>query len=154
MYSACWPTPQPAWRSTGAGVSRRSLQAGYAHQHGEDEVRFIMTGILLCVLASTASAGEHYVEIWNPPEARTPGMHAPATGNKARQRHGAKRKLASGDHAISRKVAQPALRESAPDAPAAPGSTAPGRNRRPLIAPQIGPNGNVLQVGYSANALH
>ena len=113
-----------------------------------------MTGILLCVLASTASAGEHYVEIWNPPEARAPGMHAPATGKKARQpHHGAKRKLASGDHAITRKVAEPALRDSAPNAPATPGSAAPGNEHKPIIAPQIGPDGNVLQVGYSASAL-
>lgn len=115
-------------------------------------MRFIMTGILLCVLASTASAGEHYVEIWNPPEARTPGIHAPAAGKKARQQHhGAKRKLASGDHAVTRKVAQPALRESAPATPATPGNAAPGPDRKPLIAPQIGPDGNVLQVGYSTN---
>lgn len=117
-------------------------------------MRFIMSGILLCVLASTAMAGERYVEIWNPPEARTPGVQSPQTGKKAHSRHGSKRKIASADHLTPRRVAEPALRESAPNAPATPGNTGPGRSRTPIIAPQIGPDGNVLQVGYSASAVH
>ena len=40
------------------------------------------------------------------------------------------------------------------NAPATPGNTGPGRSRTPIIAPQIGPDGNVLQVGYSASAVH
>jgi hypothetical protein len=126
------------------------VPAGYVHQHGEDEVRFIMSGILLCALASTAMAGERYVEIWNPPEARTPGMQSPQTGKKTRSRHGSRRKVASADHLTPRRVAEPALRGSAP---ATPGNAAPGRSRTPIIAPQIGPDGNVLQVGYSAGAV-
>lgn len=109
-----------------------------------------MTGTLLCVLASTALAGEHYIEVWNPPEARTPGLHAPTAGKKGTAHHGSKHKLASADRLTTRKVAEPALR--APTAPAAPGNATPGKDRTPEIPPQIGPDGNVLQVSYSASA--
>lgn len=120
-------------------------------------MRFIMTGTLLCILASTAIAGEHYVEIWNPPEARIPGLHAPASGKKAHVRHGAKHKQAFADRTTTCRVAQPALREPAPNVPNAqnaPGNAAPGRDRTPVIEPQIGPDGNVLQVSYGASNLH
>jgi hypothetical protein len=111
-------------------------------------VRFFITGTLLCVLASTALAGEHYIEIWNPPEARTPGAHANSAGKKAQSHHGNKRKLASADRLTTRKVAEPALRAPAPTLPATPSApvrTAPGGGL-PEIPPQIGPDGNVLQV--------
>jgi len=32
--------------------------------------RFLSVGAMLLAVASTGVAGEHYVEIWNPPEAR------------------------------------------------------------------------------------
>ncbi|MFM0372744.1 hypothetical protein [Paraburkholderia aspalathi] len=32
--------------------------------------RFLSAGVMLLAVASTGVAGEHYVEIWNPPEAR------------------------------------------------------------------------------------
>ncbi len=32
--------------------------------------RFLSVGAMLLAVASTGIAGEHYVEIWNPPEAR------------------------------------------------------------------------------------
>lgn len=115
-------------------------------------MRFIMTGTVLCVLASTALAGEHYIEIWNPPEARTPGMHAPAPGKKTHSHRGTKHKLASADRLTPRKVAEPALRAPAPVAPAAPGNAAPNPGRTPVIEPQIGPDGNVLQVSYGVPA--
>ncbi|WP_322107114.1 hypothetical protein [Paraburkholderia sp. J41] len=116
-------------------------------------MRFFITGAVLCVLASTALAGEHYIEVWNPPEARTPGVHANGAGKK-HAHHGSKRKLASADRLTPRKVADPALRASAPTLPltptngpgAAPSRTAPGNDRTPAIPPQIGPDGNVLQV--------
>ncbi|WP_233867394.1 hypothetical protein [Paraburkholderia adhaesiva] len=111
-------------------------------------MRFITTGILLCVVAAPVIAGERYVEIWNPPEARTPGVHSPQAGKKARPHHDTKRKVASADHPTPRMVAQPALRANPPTVPATPGNAAPGHNRSPLITPQIGPDGNVLQVGY------
>lgn len=110
-------------------------------------MRFFITGTLLCVLASTALAGEHYIEIWNPPEARTPSAHAANAGKKAH--HGSKHKLASADKLTTRKVAEPAVREPAPTLPATPGAparTAPGNGTLPEIPPQIGPDGNVLTV--------
>jgi hypothetical protein len=120
-----------------------------------------MTGTLLCILASTATAGEHYVEIWNPPEARAPGLHAPASGKKAHSHHGAKHKLPpAADRTTTRKVAQPAMREPGPNVPNipntqyAPGNAAPDRDRTPVIEPQFGPDGNVLQVSYGAGKLH
>ncbi|WP_144152630.1 hypothetical protein [Paraburkholderia sp. BCC1885] len=33
-------------------------------------LRFLSVGALLLAVTSTAAAGEHYVEVWNPPEAR------------------------------------------------------------------------------------
>jgi hypothetical protein len=144
MYSAC-SLP------SGATVFRAApVQTG--HQHGEDDVRFIMTGTLLCVLASSALAGEHYTEIWNPPEARTPGAHPGTPGKSAHSHHDAKHKLASTDRLTTRKVAEPAVRAAAPVVPATPGNTAPHENRMPEIPPQIGPDGNVLQVSYRVPA--
>ncbi|MDE1139631.1 MAG: hypothetical protein V4793_09850 [Paraburkholderia tropica] len=119
-------------------------------------MRFILTGSLLCALASTALAGEHYIEIWNPPEARTPGAHPATTDKKGHGHHGAKHKLANNDRLGTRKVAEPALRASAPTVPVLPGSTPmltkPEPGTLPAIPPQIGPDGNVLQVGYAVSA--
>jgi hypothetical protein len=143
MYSACSRLP-----------ARLATAGRKGHLHGEDDVRFIMTGTLLCVLASTAIAGEHYTEIWNPPEARTPGMHPPAPGKKPHSDHGTKHKLASSDRPATRRVAEPAMRAPASVAPATPGTngtngtTTPNPGRMPEIPPQIGPDGNVLQVSY------
>jgi hypothetical protein len=118
-------------------------------------VRFILAGTLLCVLASTALAGEHYIEIWNPPEARAPALRPGASGKRTPGHHGAKHKLASTDRPPTRRVAEPALRAPAPViAPATPGSKASPPNRIPEIPPQIGPDGNILQVNYRVPAAH
>jgi hypothetical protein len=145
---------QPANRLSGCAIAGiRSAAPGWTgHQYGEDDVRFIMTGTLLCVLASSALAGEHYIEIWNPPEARTPGAHPATPGKTAHAHHGTKQKLASSDRLTTRKVAQPAVRASAPIVPVTPGTTTPRDNRMPEIPPQIGPDGNVLQVSYRVPA--
>ncbi|CAG9244088.1 conserved exported hypothetical protein [Paraburkholderia unamae] len=116
-------------------------------------MRFFITGTLLCVLASTALAGEHYIEIWNPPEARSPGAHANTTAKKAQPHRGTKHKLASADRLTPRKIAEPAMRAPAPTLPVTPGApvrTAPGNDRTPAIPPQIGPDGNILTVSYRA----
>lgn len=122
-------------------------------------MRFILTGTLLCVLASTALAGEHYTEVWNPPEARMPSAHPSTPDKKAHAHHGTKHKLASTGRLATRKVAEPGLRASAaavpmlPNMPAgAPGGSKSERDRAPFIPPQIGPDGNVLQVSYAAPA--
>ncbi len=115
---------------------------------------------MLCVLASTALAGEHYIEIWNPPEARMPEVRTPAlrpgaADKKTPGHHGAKHKLASADPPPTRRVAEPALRAPAPViAPAAPGSKASPPDHIPEIPPQIGPDGNILQVNYRVPTTH
>jgi len=107
-------------------------------------VRIILTGALLCALASTAFAAEHYVEIWNPPEARAGGLHPPKSGNRHHPKKTAKRRYASPDPLAPRRVAEPAMRASAAIvSPAAPATT-----RHPLIAPKIGPDGHIMQVGF------
>jgi hypothetical protein len=115
-------------------------------------VRIILTGAVLCAFASTAFAAEHYVEVWNPPEARIGGTHAPLAGKKCRSKKSVKHHLASADHVAPRRIAEPALRASAPLAPLAP--SAPATNRHPLIAPKISPDGHILQVSYRASARH
>ncbi|WP_423393185.1 hypothetical protein [Burkholderia sp. LMG 21824] len=40
-------------------------------------VRLIGCGVLALTFVSTGWAAEHYVEVWNPPEARLPAAHAP-----------------------------------------------------------------------------
>ncbi|MDN7589191.1 hypothetical protein [Burkholderia seminalis] len=40
-------------------------------------VRLIGCGLLALTFASTAWAAEHYVEVWNPPEARHPAARTP-----------------------------------------------------------------------------
>ncbi|WP_156992465.1 hypothetical protein [Paraburkholderia oxyphila] len=128
-------------------------------------MRFILTGTLLCVLASSALAGEHYTEVWNPPEARVPAARTqdahPATpGKKTHAHHGTKHKLTTAGRLGARKVAEPAVRASAATVPMLPtvpngaghGSAKPNRDRTPYIPPQIGPDGNVLQVSYAPPA--
>ncbi len=116
-----------------------------------------MTGTLLCVLASPALAGDHYVEIWNPPEARQSDAHSPLHAAKPHVHHLAKRKLASNDARLApRKVAEPAMRApaSTPGLPqGTPNDDAPATNRL-AIPPAIGPDGNIMQVGYGVPARH
>ena len=126
-------------------------------------MRFILTGTVLCVLASTALAGEHYTEIWNPPEARLPGAH-PVSPDKKAHAHHTKKKLASVDRPDTRKIAEPAMRAPAPTVPMLPagsnranGATGQSgvkskRDGLPEIPPQSGPDGNVLQVSYAVPA--
>ncbi|KVQ67636.1 hypothetical protein [Burkholderia territorii] len=47
-------------------------------------VRLFGCGLLALSFASTGWAAEHYVEVWNPPEARSPAAHAPAHTPDAR----------------------------------------------------------------------
>jgi len=104
---------------------------------------------MLCAFASTAFAAEHYVEVWNPPEARIGGMHAPLPGRKNHSKRTARHSLPSADHMTPRRVAEPALRASSAIVP-----PAPAVNRDPLIAPKLGPDGRILQVSYRAFGRH
>ncbi|ACR32114.1 hypothetical protein [Burkholderia glumae] len=100
--------------------------------------------MLLLACTSPAFAGDHYVEIWNPPEARGGVHHDPAAAKAAKHKHVAPRLVDAG-------VRPPAL-EAAPKAGqsrphaldrdlhrAAPGT--------PEIPRLFTPDGNVLRVG-------
>ena len=115
-------------------------------------MRIILTGAVLCAFASTAFAADHYVELWNPPEARTAthaSASASASGKKAAaKRSKQKRHLASAQRLATRRVAEPAMRASATLVPADRGAPTPSTVRHPLIAPKLGPDGHIMTVGY------
>ncbi|MCA8349778.1 hypothetical protein [Burkholderia cepacia] len=139
-------------------------------------VRLFGCGLLALTFASTGWAAEHYVEVWNPPEARQPAARTPAahTGADARagksvEKHAnATPKAAVKPH--KRRVAQavkagshrpPATTAETPAAPRPVAQPAPGRLTvmQPAapdaqhalnysdIPRQYTPDGNVLRVG-------
>lgn len=139
-------------------------------------VRLFGCGLLALTFASTGWAAEHYVEVWNPPEARQPAALTPAahTGADARagksvEKHAnATPKAAVKPH--KRRVAQavkagshrpPATAAETPAAPRPVAQPAPGRLTvmQPAapdaqhalnysdIPRQYTPDGNVLRVG-------
>ena len=139
-------------------------------------VRLFGCGLLALTFASTGWAAEHYVEVWNPPEARQPAARTPAahTGADARagksvEKHAnATPKTAVKPH--KRRVAQavkagshrpPATAAETPAAPRPVAQPAPGRLTvmQPAapdaqhalnysdIPRQYTPDGNVLRVG-------
>ncbi|QFS38247.1 hypothetical protein [Burkholderia cepacia] len=139
-------------------------------------VRLFGCGLLALTFASTGWAAEHYVEVWNPPEARQPAARTPAahTGADARagksvEKHAnATPKAAVKPH--KRRVAQavkagshrpPATATETPTAPRPVAQPAPGRLTvmQPAapdaqhalnysdIPRQYTPDGNVLRVG-------
>ena len=121
------------------------LNAGRKEYDGETMVRLIGCGVLALTFASTGWAAEHYVEVWNPPEARKPAAHAPEvrtpathtgadtrTGKSAEKHANATPKAAAKPH--KRRVAQAVKADShrppAAGTPAAPrpvAQPAPGR---------------------------
>lgn len=105
-------------------------------------LRVLGVSAVLFVLASAARASEHYVEVWNPPEARLAKPTAPGkphAGKPALIAH-------SMSKASPRKVADP-LAKTAPMKHAgselARKSTTPSAGDLPRI---ITPEGNVLRV--------
>jgi hypothetical protein len=109
-------------------------------------LRFMGAGALLLVMASTVSAGERYIEIWNPPEAR---LAQPSTG--CRQSSGCKPAAPSrhSPKATPRRVADAAAKSPAP-------RRAVAERARKQASPQavelpriITPEGNVLRVNDS-----
>lgn len=140
-------------------------------------VRLFGCGLLALSVASTGWAAEHYVEVWNPPEARVPAAHAPAarTGadahaaSKAVEKHASaspkpaakphKRRIAQAVKAVPHRP--PAATVEAPAAPRPVAQPAPGRLTvmQPAapdtphalgfsdIPRQYTPDGNVLRVG-------
>ena len=110
-------------------------------------VRLFGCGLLALTFASTGWAAEHYVEVWNPPEARKPVAHtpeartpeartpaAPARAGKSAEKHAsATPKAAAKPH--KRRVTQtvkagsprPPAAAEAPVAPRPVAQPAPGR---------------------------
>ncbi|AZQ52813.1 hypothetical protein [Burkholderia cenocepacia] len=139
-------------------------------------VRLFGCGLLALTFASTGWAAEHYVEVWNPPEARQPAARTPAVrpGADARTGKSAEKHASATPKAVAkppkRRVAQavkagthrPAA--TAADTRAAPRPVAqPAPGRLTVMQPaapdatrtltfsdiprQYTPDGNVLQVG-------
>ncbi|CAB3766874.1 hypothetical protein GQ57_37805 [Burkholderia sp. MSh2] len=138
-------------------------------------VRLFGCGLLALTFASTGWAAEHYVEVWNPPEARLPAARAPAAratadahaGKSAEKHASVTPKAAVKPH--KRRVAQavkaaPRAPAAAPDTPPAPRPVAqPAPGRLTVMQPaapdaqhalnfsdiprQYTPDGNVLRVG-------
>ncbi|MDF3098685.1 hypothetical protein SB394_15600 [Burkholderia sp. BCCIQ04A] len=140
-------------------------------------VRLFGCGLLALTFASTSWAAEHYVEVWNPPEARQPAARTPAarpgadarTGKSAEKHASATPKAAAKPH--KRRVAQAV--KAGPHRPAATATDTPAAPPRPVAQPAPGhltvmqpgapdathaltfsdiprqytPDGNVLQVG-------
>jgi len=144
-------------------------------------VRLFGCGLLALTFASTGWAAEHYVEVWNPPEARHPAARTPdartpaahASGKAAEKHASVQPKAAVKPH--NRRVAQavkaaphrpPAATVEAPVAPRPVAQPAPGRlTVMQPIAPdtpqalnfshiprQYTPDGNVLRVGTNARS--
>ena len=96
--------------------------------------------MLALTFASTGWAAEHYVEVWNPPEARKPAAHAPEvrtpathtgadtrTGKSAEKHANATPKAAAKPH--KRRVAQAVKADShRPPAAGTPAARAPLRS--------------------------
>lgn len=137
-------------------------------------VRLFGCGLLALTFASTGWAAEHYVEVWNPPEARHPAARtqtarpgADARPGKRAEKHASATPKATAK-APKRRVAQAVKagsnRPAATDTPAAPRPVAhPAPGRLTVMQPaapdatraltfsdiprQYTPDGNVLQVG-------
>ncbi|WP_371143089.1 hypothetical protein [Burkholderia cepacia] len=139
-------------------------------------VRLFGCGLLALTFASTGWAAEHYVEVWNPPEARQPAARTQAahTGADARAGKSVEKHANATPKATvkphKRRVAQavkagshrpPATAAETPAAPRPVAQPAPGRLTvmQPAapdaqhalnysdIPRQYTPDGNVLRVG-------
>lgn len=105
-------------------------------------LRFFSAGVILLTVASSVFAGERYVEIWNPPEARmgaAPGKCAPkARGAIVSSRNAGK--------VVPRRVADPLSRSTASKRPPVAVVKKPLAPPSTYIPRMITPEGNVLRV--------
>ncbi|TKC92288.1 hypothetical protein FAZ69_00940 [Trinickia terrae] len=101
-------------------------------------------GAMLLASASVANAGEHYVEIWNPPEAR----QAPHAGSHAAAKPRPHR-VSAASHAAKAKPNHVAASTPKPikRSPAARAVTANTPPQLRDLPPLLTPGGNVLRVG-------
>lgn len=110
--------------------------------YGEDMLRFVSAAAMLLAVASTAAAGEHYVEIWNPPEARIgqpAGKCKPKTGKAALLSHGVSK-------VAPRRIADPLAKASAGKHDGSDVSKKTASPRFLDIPRIVTPEGNILQV--------
>ncbi|WP_206996485.1 hypothetical protein [Trinickia mobilis] len=101
-------------------------------------------GVMLLASASVANAGEHYVEVWNPPEARQ-ALHA---GNHAAPKPKPHR-VSAPARAAKAKPSRPAT-STAKAAKHVQAAHAVSVNTAPQVRdlpPLLTPEGNVLRVG-------
>ena len=101
---------------------------------------YILPVALLC-LASSAYAGERYVEIWNPPEARTAPTR-PATQKKTNHKSVVKKPSPT----IARRVTDPAANTVRAAPPASARTKVRPLDPNTDIPRKIGPDGHVLRV--------
>jgi hypothetical protein len=130
--------------------ARLAHRANIGHIYGEDMLRFLSAGAVLLAVASTATAGEHYAEVWNPPEAR---IGQPA--GKGKSKVGKTALLSRGMGKVAtRRIADPLAKASA-------GKHAGGDGARKATSPRfidipriLTPEGNVLQVGTGHTSVY
>ena len=114
-------------------------------------LRLMAASAMLLMFASGAQAGERYVEIWNPPEAR---LTAPTSAALAHRQPGARKtakpKLSANGATkpATRRVADPVPRMSAGKRPTAVPQDRKAAPASLDIPRMIGPDGNVLRVNY------
>lgn len=114
-------------------------------------LRFVSAGAVLLVVASTATAGGHYVEVWNPPEARI-SQHA---GKCNKPKVGKTALLSRGMGKVAtRRVADPLAKASVGKHPGADGARKATSPRFIDIPRILTPEGNVLQVGTGHTSVY
>jgi hypothetical protein len=104
-------------------------------------LRFLGASALLLTVASTASAGEHYIEVWNPVEARGTVPLTEPSHKQSVHRHAAPRAVKY--HARKTPPPMPKLIAKQREAPAGSRRTGPDVTDIPR---QITPEGNILRV--------
>jgi hypothetical protein len=106
----------------------------------------LLTGVM-AFSSVAAFAGEHYTEVWNPPEAQTSkakGRSHNLVPVQARKKH--KGGLTVKKIADRTTLAPPALSAAGPVASRGKSSKSPAPNMQ--LPPLIGPDGKVLRVSY------
>lgn len=110
-------------------------------KYGEDMLRFLGVGVVLLAVVSTVSAGERYVEVWNPPEARGNAPHVKLPHKQSVHRHGASRAVKY--RVRSAPAPTPKLMAKQREIPVDSRTATPDLTEIPR---QITPEGNILRV--------
>jgi hypothetical protein len=116
-------------------------QLATPHQ-GEPIVKLVGCGLILLACTSSALAGERYVEIWNPPEARGGVLQGKGAPKPAAHKRRVPHLLKTRAHHMPATSAKLAIRPGAAGAEAQRGT--PNASEIPRL---ITPEGNVLRVG-------